>query len=124
MNASIETQEEAHAATLDLGATKLPELWYESPLAGASPGHVALLDGRAAQALPVLERAAKSCEALGDPIRHTHALLFYAQALEATGAPEKACAPYAQILARWGSAPESRTAGIARERRRALRCEP
>jgi serine/threonine-protein kinase len=52
-----------------------------------------------------------------------HAVLDLGRALEQTGDTAGACAAYARVLAKWGTAkPRSITADAAREGVRRLRC--
>jgi eukaryotic-like serine/threonine-protein kinase len=90
----------------------------------AAIGRVYLLAGRAAEALPVLERAVRSCFPLDHPLEHTHAAAFLGRAREATGDPAGACAAYDVVRARWGNAkPRSATATDALQRAAALGCD-
>jgi serine/threonine-protein kinase len=92
-------------------------------LGDADIGRVYLLADRAADALPLLERAAGSCRALELPVETARAELTLGEARAATGDTKGACAAYATVLARWGAAtPSSRTADSARNRARALGC--
>jgi serine/threonine-protein kinase len=92
--------------------------------ADAPAGHVLLLAGKAADALPYLQRASQSCDTFVEPLAHVHAQLDLGHALEALGDEPGACAAYGLVLDRWGSAkPRSVTADEARKRTQALRCE-
>jgi serine/threonine-protein kinase len=93
--------------------------------ADAVAGHTMLLAGRTADALPVLRRASRNCFALTWPYQHVRAALDLGRALEQTGDAPGACAAYAQVLARWGSArPRSVTADAAHDAARRLHCRP
>jgi serine/threonine-protein kinase len=92
-------------------------------LADAHEGHVLLLAGRPAEAVPVLRRATRICRALSDAVEHTRAHLWLGEALEQTGDAAGACAAYRVVQDRWGHArPRSITAETARARARGLRC--
>jgi serine/threonine-protein kinase len=89
----------------------------------AAVGHTYLLAGLHDEALPWLERGAKTCRALDLPIEHTRALLWLGMARDATHDREGACSAYRTVHARWGKAkPRSVTAEKAAERMRALGC--
>jgi tetratricopeptide (TPR) repeat protein len=89
----------------------------------APAGHVYLLAGRPADALPYLRRAAANCFVLVEPFLHMRALLDLALALEQTGDATGACAQYAKVLERWGHAkPHSVTADEARAHATKLGC--
>ena len=91
--------------------------------ADASAGHVYLLAGRTADAVPHLRRALASCLVLSAPFSRMHAALDLGTALEKQGDVAGACGAYGQILAAWGAAsPRSVTADAARERRKSIRC--
>ncbi len=86
-------------------------------------GKTYALAGRFAEALPYLRRATRSCRAVDHPFEHTEAHLLLGQAAAAVGEVDEACAAYAVVLSRWGSArPRSVTAERARELSRALAC--
>jgi hypothetical protein len=118
-----ETPADARAA-LDAVArfSPLPEL-RPSTMANAAEGRVHLLAGDAARALPLLRRGAGACLALSYPIERMHARLDLGLALEALGNKGEACAAYASVLARWGTAkPRSVTAEAARTHAHDLGC--
>jgi serine/threonine-protein kinase len=74
-------------------------------------------------ALPYLQRAARSCVALEVPFEHTQVQLVLGQALAARGRRDEACAALGVVLARWGHArPRSVTADRARELAQSLGC--
>jgi TolA-binding protein len=86
-------------------------------------GMTYLLAGKVDEALPYLERAARSCSALDHPLTQTAAHLHLGTALEARGDRPGACAAYRTVLERWGAAkPRSVSAEAARARSRALGC--
>jgi hypothetical protein len=84
-------------------------------------GTMYLTAGRAAEALPYLRRAARSCGAFDSPIERTRASLHLGHALEETGNAASACAAYGEIASRWSSM-GSVSARDAEELRRALHC--
>jgi serine/threonine-protein kinase len=91
--------------------------------ADAPTGHVFLLAGRPADAIPFLRRSAVNCFLLEDPFAHLHAQLDLGRALEGTGDVAGACEQYGAVLARWGHAkPRSVTADEARARAKSLGC--
>jgi serine/threonine-protein kinase len=91
----------------------------------AAEGHVYLLAGDAARALPLLERGAKTCLALSDSFGHVAAKLHRGMAREALGDKAGACASYGEVTRQWGNAkPRSMTAGEASRRAKALGCSP
>jgi serine/threonine-protein kinase len=94
---------------------------------GAHPdvavGRVYVLAGRAAEALPHLERGARSCWQLPFPFDRVRVQLWLGRAYAETGATAQACAAYRTVLERWGRAePRSVTAEEARERAAKLGC--
>jgi tetratricopeptide (TPR) repeat protein len=87
-------------------------------------GRLYTLTGRAREAVPHLEKAARSCLALAWPVQYVRGTFHLGQAEEATGDTAGACAAYGSVLARWGNAtPSSRTARAARARWNALGCK-
>lgn len=84
-------------------------------------GRVYLMAGRAKDALPLLERASRSCSYF-KAIEYGHARLLYAEALEATGRVRDACLAYRRLLDLWGRDRRSISAGTARSRIRQLKC--
>ena len=97
-------------------------MWLDDD-ADALAGRALLLGGKPAEALPLLRRATANCFALNWPFQHMHALLDLGRAGEQTGARDEACAAYAGVLAKWGTAkPRSVTADEAREGARRLGC--
>jgi eukaryotic-like serine/threonine-protein kinase len=86
-------------------------------------GRVYLRAGRVSEAVPFLRHAARTCEALLEPVDHTRAILDLGEALEQTGERAEACAAYARVVRRWGQAkPRSITAEKARAHILALHC--
>lgn len=86
-------------------------------------GRTYLLAGHTDEAIPFLQRASRSCLALGHPIEHTRAELLLGQALEQTGDVAGACEAYGVVLRRWDKArPRSVTADAARRGATALGC--
>jgi serine/threonine-protein kinase len=91
--------------------------------ADGSAGHVLVLAGRLADAIPLLRRSAANCFLLDEPFAHLHAQLDLGRALEGTGDVAGACEQYGAVLARWGHAkPRSATADEARARAKSLGC--
>jgi serine/threonine protein kinase/tetratricopeptide (TPR) repeat protein len=87
-------------------------------------GRLYALTGRARDALPYLEKAARSCTALSSPIEYVRTSFYLGQVEEATADTAGACAAYGNVLARWGdAAPASRTVRKARTRWNALGCK-
>jgi serine/threonine-protein kinase len=95
-------------------------------LVGINDAHIGttyFLAGRVAEALPLLRRASRSCEAVFFPLEHTQVQLVLGQALASHGDREGACAAYGVVLSRWGKAkPRSVTAERARALSRSLGC--
>jgi predicted Zn-dependent protease len=119
----VETPDEAREALELFPSVKPPPVFWEKDYALPMFGKLYTLTGRAADAVPLLERTVKSCYALMAPVVHTRATYDLGQALEASGDREGACSAYASVLTRWGNAkPASVTAARARERSRHLRC--
>jgi serine/threonine protein kinase/tetratricopeptide (TPR) repeat protein len=84
-------------------------------------GKMYALTGRAADALPLLRRATRTCTPLDDIIGSTQAWALLGQVLEQTGDTDGARDAYEKVLARWGTAkPRSVTADKARARLAAL----
>jgi serine/threonine-protein kinase len=80
--------------------------------------------GQHARAVPWLRRAASSCRGWSMK-RYVDAHRWLGESLEATGDVKGACDAYGFVVRRWGTAkPRSVTAERAKERARALRCEP
>jgi serine/threonine-protein kinase len=121
--ATVTTPEEAAEALAALPRF-LPQPPYRPmTMADGVVGRTYLLAGRTDEALPLLERATRSCRALELPLEHTRAFLSLGAAREAKGDAAGACAAYALVLARWEKAsPRSITAQKARERARVLGC--
>jgi serine/threonine-protein kinase len=120
--AASETADDARAALDEEPHYGIPQ-FTPNTLGDAYVGHVYLLAGRPADALPYLRRATAACVAVESPLEHTQAHLALAQALVATGARDQACAPLRVVLGRWGHArPRSITADKARALARSLGC--
>jgi eukaryotic-like serine/threonine-protein kinase len=80
--------------------------------------------GHTAEALPYLQRAARSCMALETPFEHTQVQLVLAEALAALGRRDQACGPLGVVQARWGHArPRSITADRAAALAHQLGCK-
>ena len=88
-------------------------------------GTLLLRAGRAAEAVPFLERAAHGCDGFLAPVAHVRAAAQLGRALEVTGDHAGACAAYQRVLGRWGAttAP-SVTTRDAQLRATALGCAP
>ncbi|HEX8794263.1 MAG TPA: protein kinase [Polyangiaceae bacterium] len=117
------TPEDAHAALEAL--PRFGDIPRFTPLAfgDAYVGRTYVLAGRDGEAIPHLQRAARSCLALGHPIDHTQTELLLGQALAEAGDVEGACAAYGVVLSRWGHAkPRSVTADAARRQATVLGC--
>ncbi|HTR97877.1 MAG TPA: protein kinase [Candidatus Acidoferrales bacterium] len=107
---------QTHAAGLPLIAAILGN-------ADAYAGHVQLLAGRPAEAIPTLRRAVAACAYEWRVADHVHAQLDLAAALEQTGDTTGACAAFDEVLSRWGHAtPRSVSADAARAGVKRLHC--
>ena len=84
-------------------------------------GAAFLAAGDAEAALPFIRRAALSCDAAYSPFQHTWANVELGAILESRDVAG-ACAAYGVVIARWGNAPQSRSAARARDRWRQLGC--
>jgi serine/threonine-protein kinase len=92
-------------------------------ITGVSLGHVDLLAGRAAEAIPLLRGIVNDCLAMTTPVEHVQARMDLAAALEQTGDLPGACESYARVVAQWGHArPRSVTAEAARKAIKRLQC--
>jgi serine/threonine-protein kinase len=86
-------------------------------------GRLLLQLGDAANAIPLLEATARSCQGLDAPFLSVSAHLWLAMAQEQSGDVPAACAAYAVIDARWRAAkPASVSARKAQQRRIELGC--
>ncbi|HEX8792117.1 MAG TPA: serine/threonine-protein kinase [Polyangiaceae bacterium] len=104
--------------------TPLP-VFRTATLWTAAEGHVRLLAGDAAGALPLLERGAGVCLALSHPVERVRVQLDLAEAREANGDRDGACKAYASVIGHYGAAkPRSVTAERARARAAHLACAP
>jgi serine/threonine-protein kinase len=121
----------AAAATAEEGREAMAALEQYQPVPPFKPfvpgdayiGKAFLLGGRVDEALPALERMAKSCYALRYPMEYLHNQYLLGQAREAKGDTAGACAAYAGVLDSWkGARPRSVTAELAQGRAKALRC--
>jgi eukaryotic-like serine/threonine-protein kinase len=120
--ATAETKSDATRALDALSSMALPA-FAPKTMGPSFLGHAYLLAGRNAEALPLLERGAASCQALELPYPHARTLLWVGQAREANGDTAGACRAYSSVLDRWGKAkPKSITADEARARMNALHC--
>jgi hypothetical protein len=127
---TVETPEEARYA---LSRVDLPEHPEDDVLWGWA-GRSLLLMGRAREAVPLLQRAARSCTLFPGtqgtpatrpiPVWYVRANELLGEALEATHDVAGACAAYAVVTSRWKDAtPRSVTLERARARAHALRCD-
>jgi serine/threonine-protein kinase len=132
-HASVETPEEARDA-LSLAPPELLPYYVSLSHFRGTIGRVLALAGETEKALPYLKAEASFCGAEYDYdsvydsfhwLRQMEDRLVLGQALERSGEREGACAQYAIILDRWGHAkPRSVTADKAKERAKALGCNP
>lgn len=122
-----ETPEEAAEAMKTMPPSILTSKEWTTKLPGlltfAYAGRALLLAGRVDDALGLLRRATASCAALDEPMLHTHAHAWLAEALEKKGDKMGACAALAGVTKRW-SPETSRTARAAAEKAKALGCGP
>jgi hypothetical protein len=91
-------------------------------------GRVYVLAGRAQEAIPLLEGAARQCRVRRYPLEIPRASYFLGLAQEAIGDRAAACQAYHRLLRRWGSPAQpqgvrSVSAARAAQRARALGCE-
>jgi serine/threonine-protein kinase len=91
------------------------------PIAGV--GVTLAIAGRTREAVPWLERAARTCRAATAPFEQTRALYWLGRSREALGDGAGACQAYATVVSRWGDAKASVTASAARARRALLACK-
>ncbi len=120
---TVETADDAREALAALPSYEPLPTFYPKTIAEAAVGRTFFLAGRTDEAMPWLERAAKTCRALELPVEHTRAALWLGAAREAKGDKEGACAAYRVVRDRWGKAkPRSVTAEKAAERLRGLGC--
>lgn len=118
----VETEAEARDAIAKMPAVIAPVMaagrWLPVDL---NVGRALALAGEVERSRPHLERVARSCSALADPMVFMQGQLYYGMALEKAGDAQRAREAYEAILARWGKArPKSLTANKARERLKAL----
>jgi hypothetical protein len=110
------TRDEAHEAVAQLPPA-LPETQASDD--DFLFGRVFALAGDADRAARFFARASRSCS-LRDDFYRTRAKLALADA--SRGAPDRACALYADVASHWGAAPGSVTAAAAIARGRGLGC--
>jgi len=112
---AIETRADAERALAELPRWGPIPTFTPYLLGDAYAGRAFFLAGRTPEALPYLERAARSCLAVESPFEHTQVQLDLGQALGQVGRHDEACASYGVVLARWGAArPRSVSADKAR----------
>jgi serine/threonine-protein kinase len=122
--ATVESPREAAEALDAFGLVPAPPPKMD-PSTASDWGRTLVLAGRAADAIPMLEGAMRSCSPLSYALDQTRASFFLGLAREATGDRAGACNAYGTVLRRWGHAtPRSRTADAARRRVHALACPP
>jgi tetratricopeptide (TPR) repeat protein len=122
---AAETPEEGKAAVDALASFgAIPPFLIDGDLPEGGVGRALLLGGRPSEAVAHLKRAAGSCNTVTHPIAWVRAHASLGDALATTGDTAGACAAYAFVLARWGTAPRSVTASHARDRMRVLGCKP
>jgi len=120
--AVVETRDDAERALARAGQFGIPH-YTPYTLGDAFIGTTYYLAGRTTDALPYLQRAARSCIALEVPFEHTHVHLVLGDALASLGRRDEACAAYNVVLTRWGHAkPRSITADKARAAATTLGC--
>ena len=123
----IATPEEADAAIKSMPPSIVSSMRWTTKLPGqllfAYAGRALFLSGRLDEGARLLGRAASSCAALEEPMLHTTAQLWFAEALEAKGDKAGACSALAKVARRWPAA-ASRTGRLAAEKSRALGCAP
>ncbi len=122
-----ETPDEAAEAMKTMPASILGSKTWTTKLPGlltfAHAGRALLLAGRVDEALGLLRRATASCAALDEPMLHTHAHAWLADALAKKGDKAGACAALAVVTKRWNPV-NSRTARAAADEAKALGCGP
>jgi eukaryotic-like serine/threonine-protein kinase len=96
----------------------------QAPMVDALLGNLYVLAGRSEDAIPHLDRVARSCTALDEPIRHTVATYQLGLAFEALHEKPRACESYNTVIQRWGRASRSETAKSAVKHAKALGCKP
>jgi len=100
-----------------------PLPWYRPGLlADALVGRTYLQAGQPADALPILERATKSCHVLDDPFTYVQSFGWLGAAREQTGDKPGACAAYGEVARRWKTMPHSVSAREANANIAALGC--
>jgi serine/threonine-protein kinase len=114
------TRDEAVAALAAMPAGAGPDDGFATTMA---LGELYLLVGRTDEAAPLFERTASWCDVVDEPYVPVVASLRLGQARESLGDVPRACAAYQLVLDRWGAAPVSASASLARARRRALGCK-
>ncbi len=118
--ALVETREEAVEALAHLPeGDALPLGDRRSSILDFNLGKSFVLAGRAADALPRLERATQTCTSFDDGMRIVRGFYYLGMAYEAKGDVAQAKASYQRVLAAWPKT-EARTTKAARARLRAL----
>jgi serine/threonine-protein kinase len=123
-----ETPDEAAEAVKTMPASVLSTATWNTKIPGlltyAYAGRALLLAGRTDDALRILRRAAASCTALEEPLLQTQAHAWLAQALDKNGDAAGACEALAVVKKRWGASAASRTAKLAADLAKKLKCAP
>jgi serine/threonine-protein kinase len=99
----VETADDAKEALERLPAL-LPFTFELLPTADFTLGKAYFLADRTADAIPHLERAARSCVGLESPVDTVRALMMLGHARAKSGDRAGACAAYDGVVARWGAA--------------------
>lgn len=121
--AYVATPDEAREAMAALAEYSPLPVYRGETLWEAAEGHVRLLAGDVAGALPLLERGAGVCLALSHPVERVRAQLDLAEARAASGDREGACEAYAAVIARYGAAkPRSISGERAKSGAKSLGC--
>jgi hypothetical protein len=121
---TADTPEEATAALAALGHPVTLRVHADAGLAAHVLGRLYFLAGRFDDALPALEAATKSCDALLRPVEQTRAFEMLGEVREARNDVAGACQAYGVVLDRWGKAtPSSVTAAKAKAKSAALGCK-
>jgi len=98
----IATTEDARNALAALPAYQpLPPLRNRNPDIDRAVGHTYFVAGRMLEAIPHLQRAARSCRGLDYPIDQARAMFELGVALDAVGDHREACATFSALAARW-----------------------
>ncbi len=92
-------------------------------IADAAIGHVYVMAGKPAEAVPFLQGASSRCDVFEDPFAYVHASLWLGEALAETGKKDEACRAYDRVIHAWsGFGAKSVTLREARAKALALAC--